>query len=290
MTASLLNGKQLAEKRLKALKITVQAHVASGHRPPGLAVILLGDDPASHIYVNHKHKACKAAGFKTISYNLPTETDEKALISCIESLNNNPLIDGILVQLPLPKHVSSQAIIERISPSKDVDGFHPYNLGRLAQGNPTFRPCTPYGIIKLLEHYTINPHGLHTVVIGTSNIVGRPMALELLLAKATVTLCHRATKNLETHVRHAELLIIAAGSKDLIPNDWFHEKQIVIDVGIHREPNGRIRGDVDFEQVKDKVAWITPVPGGVGPMTISCLLENTLKAAMATYQNQMHPN
>jgi methylenetetrahydrofolate dehydrogenase (NADP+) / methenyltetrahydrofolate cyclohydrolase len=280
MTASLLNGKNVAAERLETLKKTVEQRIASGLRPPGLAVVLLGEDPASEVYVNYKRRACKAAGFNDFSYNLPAETDESSLVKLIDTLNENTEVDGILVQLPLPAHINSRAITERISPSKDVDGFHPYNLGRLAQGEPTLRPCTPYGMIKLLEHYKLNLHGLHAVVIGKSNIVGRPMALELLLAKATVTLCHRATKNLELHVRAAELIVIAAGSKDIIPTDWFHENQIILDVGIHRESNGKLRGDVDFHQVKEKVAWITPVPGGVGPMTISTLLENTLKAAV----------
>jgi methylenetetrahydrofolate dehydrogenase (NADP+) / methenyltetrahydrofolate cyclohydrolase len=279
MTASLLNGKQLALTRLEALKKKVTQRIESGHRPPGIAVLLIGNDPASEIYVHHKHQACKTAGFNLISYHLPAETSESNLIECIDTLNENTEIDGILVQLPLPQQIQSRVIIERISPAKDVDGFHPYNLGRLAQGDPTLRPCTPYGIMKLLEHYQINLRGLHAVVIGTSNIVGRPMALELLLAKATVTLCHRDTKNLERHVRQADLLISATGSKNIIPSDWFHEHQIIVDVGIHRELNGKIRGDIDFNQAQQKVAWITPVPGGVGPMTISCLLENTLKAA-----------
>ncbi len=279
MTASILNGKQVAAERLERFKKIVENRIQSGLRPPGLAVVLLGEDPASEIYVNHKHKACKTAGFNSFSYQLPVETDESSLIELIDTLNENPEVDGILVQLPLPQHINSRAIIERILPTKDVDGFHPYNLGRLAQGEPTLRPCTPLGIIKLLEYYEINPNGLHAVVIGKSNIVGRPMALELLLKKATVTLCHRATKNLEHHIKTADLIVVAAGSKDIIPTDWFHDNQIVFDVGMHRESNGKVRGDVNFEQVKDKVAWITPVPFGVGPMTISCLLENTLKAA-----------
>ena len=280
MTASLLDGKKVAAERLKTLKMAVKKRIESGHQTPGLAVVLLGENAASQIYVNHKRKACKAAGFNDFSYDLPDKIDENSLIELIDELNENPEVDGILVQLPLPEHINSRAIIERILPTKDVDGFHPYNLGRLAQGEPTLRPCTPYGIMKLLEYYNINPHGLHAVVIGKSNIVGRPMALELVLAKATVTLCHRATKNLEQHVKAAELIVVAAGSKDIIPTDWFHENQIVIDIGMHREPNGKVRGDVDFHQVKEKVAWITPVPGGVGPMTISTLLENTLKAAV----------
>lgn len=279
MTASLLSGKQLAAERLITIKQHVQHRLDQDLNPPGLAVVLIGDDPASHIYVKHKHNACEAAGFNHYAHHLPTETPEKELINLINSLNENPEIHGILVQLPLPKHINTKIILETILPQKDVDGFHPYNMGRLAEGNPSLRPCTPYGIMKLLAHHQINPKGKHAVVIGASNIVGRPMALELLLAKATVTICHRATKDLGQHVKNAELIVIAAGSKDIIPLDCFHENHIILDVGMHREANGSVRGDIDFHQVKNKVAWITPVPGGVGPMTISALLENTLKAA-----------
>ena len=215
----------------------------------------------------------------TYAYDLPSETDESSLLELIDNLNESPEIHGVLVQLPLPEHICARAVIERIKPSKDVDGFHPYNLGRLAQGEPTLRPCTPYGIMNLLKYYSIDPFGKRAVVIGSSNIVGRPMALELLLAKATVTVCHRATQNLESHVREAELVIIAAGSKDILDPSWFSEKQVVIDVGMHREEDGKLRGDLDFDHVKDNVAWITPVPGGVGPMTICTLLENTFYAA-----------
>jgi methylenetetrahydrofolate dehydrogenase (NADP+) / methenyltetrahydrofolate cyclohydrolase len=279
MTASLLSGKQAAAERLLIFKQQVEKRLDLGLRPPGLAVVLLGDDPASQIYLKHKYIACKAAGFNTYPHHLPAETSEKALIDLISALNQNSDVDGILVQLPLPQHINAEIILDMIHPSKDVDGFHPYNMGRLAEGNPSLRPCTPYGIMKLLAYYNINPEGKNAVVIGASNIVGRPMALELLLAKATVTVCHRATKNLGEHVKRAELVIIAAGSKDIIPLDCFHAQHIILDVGMHREPDGRLRGDIDFNQVKNKVAWITPVPGGIGPMTISCLLENTLKAA-----------
>jgi methylenetetrahydrofolate dehydrogenase (NADP+)/methenyltetrahydrofolate cyclohydrolase len=281
MTASLLDGKFVASLRLESLKAQVDAHINYGHPAPGLAVVLLGDDPASQIYVNHKRKACARVGFNTYAYDLPYETGESSLLELIDNLNESPEIHGVLVQLPLPEHICARAMIERIKPSKDVDGFHPYNLGRLAQGDPTLRPCTPYGIMNLLKHYSIDPFGKRAVVIGSSNIVGRPMALELLLAKATVTVCHRATQNLESHVREAELVIIAAGSKDILDPRWFSEKQVVIDVGMHREDDGKLRGDLDYNQVKDKVAWITPVPGGVGPMTICTLLENTLYAAQS---------
>ncbi|MDF1683322.1 MAG: bifunctional methylenetetrahydrofolate dehydrogenase/methenyltetrahydrofolate cyclohydrolase FolD [Legionellaceae bacterium] len=279
MTASLLDGKHVSSLRLDSLKNQVDIYLKQGHQTPGLAVILLGDDPASHIYVNHKKKACERVGLNTYAYNLPSETGESDLLELIDNLNESPEVHGVLVQLPLPAHINARAIIERIKPSKDVDGFHPYNLGRLAQGDPTLRPCTPYGIINLLKHYKINPFGKRAVVIGSSNIVGRPMAFELLLAKATVTVCNRATQDLESHVREAELIIIAAGSKDILDLSWFSENQIVVDVGMHREDNGALRGDIDFNQVKNKVDWITPVPGGVGPMTICTLLENTFLAA-----------
>jgi methylenetetrahydrofolate dehydrogenase (NADP+) / methenyltetrahydrofolate cyclohydrolase len=279
MTASLLDGKYVACVQLESLKLKVKAYLQDGHQPPGLAVILLGDDPASHIYVKNKRKSCIAVGFNTYAYDLPDTTSESSLLELIDTLNTSVEVHGILVQLPLPSHINSRAVIERILPTKDVDGFHPYNLGRLAQGTPNLRPCTPYGIMQLLEYYELSVHGKEAVVIGASNIVGRPMALELLRAKATVTVCHRATQRLEEHVRLADIVIIAAGNQDILPVDWFHKNQIVIDVGIHRQADGTLRGDVDFNQVKDKVAWITPVPGGVGPMTISALLENTFHAA-----------
>jgi len=283
MTASLLDGKHVASLRLGHLKTRVETHVKKGYPTPGLAVILLGNDPASHIYVNHKRKACARVGFNTYAYDLPSETDENKLLELIDFLNERSEVHGLLVQLPLPLHINTHAVIERIKPSKDVDGFHPYNLGRLAQGQPTLRPCTPYGIIHLLEYYNLHPKGKRAVVIGSSNIVGRPMLLELLLVKATVTVCHRATQNLEAHVREADLVVIAAGSKDILNPDWFNQHQIVIDVGMHRENDGKLRGDIDFNQVKEKVAWITPVPGGVGPMTICTLLENTFHAASQDY-------
>lgn len=279
MTASLLDGKYVASQRLETLKNNIQAFIASGKPTPCLAVILIGNDPASQIYVNHKRRASLNVGLKSKIYELPATASESELLKLIHTLNQNNSITGILVQLPLPKHINPHTVIEHIDPKKDVDGFHPYNLGRLAQGNPALKPCTPYGMLKLLEHYNLHPHGKNAVVIGRSNIVGRPMALELLLADATVTICHRATQNLESHIKHAEILIVAAGAKDIISNHWFQKNHIVLDVGIHRESDGTLRGDVDFHQVKDKVAWITPVPGGVGPMTISTLLENTFEAA-----------
>ncbi|MCP0913631.1 MULTISPECIES: bifunctional methylenetetrahydrofolate dehydrogenase/methenyltetrahydrofolate cyclohydrolase FolD [Legionella] len=278
MTAFLLDGKQVALTIRNELKENVSARIRKGYRPPGLAVILIGDDPASIIYVNNKRKACAEAGLSSFAYDLPASTKEDDLLSLIDELNHTQEIDGILVQLPLPEHINTVKVIERIDPAKDVDGFHPYNLGRLAQGNPLLRPCTPYGIMQLLKHYQLNPAGKHSVVIGASNIVGRPMALELLLAKATVTVCHRFTSHLESHVRHADLVVVATGRADVINTEWLHDQQILIDVGIHRLADGTLRGDVDFNKAKEKTAWITPVPGGVGPMTISTLLTNTLYA------------
>ena len=282
MPASLLNGKLVAANLREKFKLDVMTRLQKGQRPPGLAVVLLGEDPPSVIYVNNKRTACLEVGFKSFVYNLSTQTSEHKLLSLIDTLNESNEVDGILVQLPLPSHINTSKIIEHIYPAKDVDGFHPYNLGRLAQGTPLLRPCTPYGIITLLNHYDLTLAGKHAVVVGTSNIVGRPMALELLLAKATVTTCNRSTRNLESHIRMADLIVVAAGSLDVINTDWLHSNQILIDVGMHRLQDGTIRGDVDFNSAKNKVAWITPVPGGVGPMTICMLLQNTLFSAEAS--------
>lgn len=246
-------------------------------RAPGLAVVLIGKDPASTVYVANKRKACAEVGIVSHSYDLPEETTQEALINLIDQLNCSDQIDGILIQLPLPSHINESSIIERIKPEKDVDGFHPYNLGRLAQRNPLLRPCTPLGIMNLLKHYHLEVKRKHALVIGASNIVGRPMSLELLLAGATVTIAHKFTQHLENLVRIADLVIVATGKMDVIDTDWLSKDQIIIDVGIHRLADGSIRGDVDFISAKNKVSWITPVPGGVGPMTIVTLLENTLK-------------
>lgn len=279
MTASILQGKQVATEMISSMKQAISARSQQGFRPPALAVIQVGAHPASSIYVNNKIKACAEAGITSMAYQLETNTTQSALLTLIDELNHNPNVDGILVQLPLPAQINKNTIIERITPSKDVDGFHPYNLGRLAQGNPNLRPCTPYGIVRLLQHYEIPLSGLHAVVVGASNIVGRPMALELLLAGATVTICHRATRALENHVRVADLIVIATGSYDVVKTDWLHAKQIIIDVGMHRRENGTLHGDMNYLEAKERVAWITPVPGGVGPMTICMLLQNTLYAA-----------
>lgn len=279
MPASLIDGREISALRRAELKQRVQYHVEQGQRAPGLAVVLIGNDPASVIYVSNKRKACEEVGITSHSYDLPAETTQEKLIELINELNQSDKIDGILIQLPLPKHINERTIIEHIKPEKDVDGFHPYNLGRLAQRNPFLRPCTPLGIMNLLHHYELNVKRKHAVVIGASNIVGRPMSLELLLAGATVTICHKFTQQLQKFVEIADFLIVATGKMDVIATDWLREHQVVIDVGMHRLPDGSIRGDIDFKKAVEKVAWITPVPGGVGPMTIITLLENTMMSA-----------
>ncbi len=278
MTASLIDGTKVATELKQQIKKNVSAHILQGHRAPGLAVVILGNDPASQIYVKNKRKACDAVGFNSYAYDLPATTTEAALIELIDTLNNTEAVDGILVQLPLPAHINPAIIIERIQPSKDVDGFHPYNFGRLAQGNPLLRPCTPYGVIQLLDYYQLPLRGKNAVIVGASNIVGRPMALELLFAKATVTICHSATQGLEQHIRAADLIVCATGSYNVVKPDWLNAAQILIDIGMHRGQDGKIHGDIDFHAAKKKVRWITPVPGGVGPMTICTLLQNTMQA------------
>lgn len=279
MTANILDGKKVSAQLKDSIKLAVrQLQLKTGHTP-GLAVVLVGDNPASKIYVNVKRRTCDEVGFNSFAYDLPETSSEEALLGLIDELNKSDQIDGILVQLPLPEHIDTVKIIESIDPQKDVDGFHPYNIGRLAQRHPLLRPCTPYGIIQLLEFYQISLEGKHAVVVGASNIVGRPMALEFLLTAATVTICHRFTKNLEQHVRSADVLVVATGVRHVVDVKWLQQDQIIIDVGMHRQTNGTLVGDIDFENAKSKVAWITPVPGGVGPMTIATLLQNTLIAA-----------
>ena len=278
--AAILDGKLVASASRIIIKQRVAEYILQYHRQPGLAVIVLGNDPASAIYVTNKKKSCLDVQIDTCAYHLPLNTTETELLALIHELNHAVTIDGILVQLPLPAHINTTAIIASIKPSKDVDGFHPYNLGRLVQGHPWLRPCTPYGIMTLLEYYHLPISGLHAVIVGASNIVGRPMALEFLWAKATITVCHSATNDLEPYIRAADLIVVATGVMDIINTDWLHSKQILIDVGIHRLPDNTLRGDVDFNRAKHKVAWITPVPGGVGPMTINALLLNTLASAM----------
>lgn len=279
MTASILDGKKVAEKLKAQLKSDTQKLTALGKRSPGLAVILVGEDPASQIYVRNKRKACQEVGFQSFFYELPSQTTEHTLLAHIDKLNQQPEVHGILVQLPLPDHINTSHIIEAINPLKDVDGFHPYNFGRLAQGNPLLRPCTPFGIMELLSYYKIQLEGKNAVLVGASNIVGRPMALELLRASATVTLCHKDTQGLDKHVKNADLIVVATGRHDVVDSNWLHEGQILVDVGIHRCRDNKLRGDVDFDEAVKKVSWITPVPGGVGPMTIATLLKNTQYAA-----------
>lgn len=276
MTAQIIDGKAIAENLLNSIKARIDQRLQLNKRAPGLAVILVGADPASSIYVRNKRLACEKVGVRSVAYDLPASTTESELLMLIEQLNQDDSIDGILVQAPLPPQIKDEHVIERISPNKDVDGFHPYNIGRLAVRQPTLRSCTPFGVIKMLQASNINLMGLDAVVVGVSNHVGRPMGLELLLAGCTVTSCHRHTKDLSKIVANADLVIAAAGKPGLIKGDWIKPGAIVIDIGINRLPDGRICGDVDFNAAKERAGWITPVPGGVGPMTVATLMENTL--------------
>lgn len=278
MTAQLIDGKQIAADIRQNIAQKVQNRLSQGLRAPGLAVILVGNDPASEVYVAHKRKDCEQVGFQSQAYDLPANTTQAQLLDLIDTLNADNSVDGILVQLPLPAHLDSSQLLERISPYKDVDGFHPYNVGRLAQRIPLLRSCTPKGIMTLLAHTGVDLHGLDAVIVGASNIVGRPMALELLLAGCTTTITHRFTKDLESHVRRADLVVVAVGIPNLVKGEWIKPGAIVIDVGINRLDNGQLIGDVGFAEAVKHAAWITPVPGGVGPMTRACLLENTLQA------------
>lgn len=278
MAAQIIDGKAVAQATRGQVALRVQQRLAAGKRAPGLAVVLVGADPASQVYVGSKRKACEEVGFASFSYDLPADTKQQQLFDLIDQLNADTSIDGILVQLPLPAGLDASAILERINPLKDVDGFHPYNIGRLAQRMPALRPCTPKGIIKLLQSTGVQIRGMDAVVVGASNIVGRPMALELLLAGCTTTVCHKFTKNLEQQVRRADLLVVAVGKPEFIPGDWVKPGALVIDVGINRLDSGKLVGDVEFSKAVENARFITPVPGGVGPMTVACLIENTLEA------------
>lgn len=278
MNAHILDGKALAQSLRQRIQVQVAVWQAEGRRAPGLAVILVGNDPASEVYVRNKRAACEAAGLASHHHHLPATTPQADLLALIETLNADPTVDGILVQLPLPPHMDSEAVIERIDPAKDVDGFHPYNMGRLALRLPLLRPCTPRGIMALLATTGVDLRGCRAVVVGASNIVGRPVALELLLAGATVTVCHRFTRDLQTQVGDAEILVAAVGKPHLIPGAWVRPGAIVIDVGINRLSDGRLVGDVEPDTARERAAWMTPVPGGVGPMTVAMLLQNTLDA------------
>lgn len=279
MTAQIINGKEVSQQRLAAVAEAVSQRAAQGLRAPCLAVVLVGDDPASAVYVRNKKLACEKCGFGSQSYELPAATTQEALLDLVNRLNADPEVDGILVQLPLPAHIDSQVILETILPHKDVDGFHPYNVGRLAVKMPLMRPCTPKGVMTLLETVGIDPKGKKAVIVGASNIVGRPQALELLMARATVTVCHSATQNLADEVAAADILVAGVGIPQFIKGEWIKPGAVVIDVGINRLPDGKLCGDVDFDTAKERASAITPVPGGVGPMTIASLLENTLLAA-----------
>jgi methylenetetrahydrofolate dehydrogenase (NADP+) / methenyltetrahydrofolate cyclohydrolase len=286
MAAQLIDGRSLAAEVKSHVQSKIAAALAHGHtRPPALAVVKVGDDPASQIYVRNKRKACAEVRIRSVAHDLGQSTSEMELLSLIDDLNADPQIDGILVQLPLPAQIQQTAVIERIDPVKDVDGFHPYNLGRLAQRIPVMRPCTPYGVIKLLEHIGVPLKGQHAVVVGASNIVGRPMSLELLLMGATTTVCHRFTAALDEFVRQADILVVAAGKPGLIAGEWIKPGAVVIDVGMNRLEDGHLVGDVQFAQARERAAWITPVPGGVGPMTVAMLMHNTLEA----YQRRGEP-
>lgn len=279
MTARLIDGNAIARAMRVDIAAQVRQRLAAGRAAPGLAVIMVGNNPASEVYVRSKRRDCAEVGIRDIGRDLPESTGPAQLLAEIDRLNADPSVDGILVQLPLPAAIDSNAIIERIRPDKDVDGFHPYNIGRLAVRLPLLRPCTPYGAMRLLESTGVALRGLHAVVVGASNIVGRPMALELLLAGCTVTICHSATRDLAAQVARADILVVAVGSPEMIPGAWVKPGALVIDVGINRLADNRLVGDVHFESARQRAAWITPVPGGVGPMTRAMLLHNTLLAA-----------
>ncbi|KGA40707.1 methenyltetrahydrofolate cyclohydrolase [Pectobacterium odoriferum] len=278
MAAKIIDGKTIAKQVKDEVAARVTQRLAEGKRAPGLAVVLVGENPASQIYVASKRKVCEEVGFISRSYDLPITTTESELLALIDQLNADRTIDGILVQLPLPEGIDNTKVIERIAPSKDVDGFHPYNVGRLCQRAPMLRACTPRGIITLLERYNIDTFGLNAVVVGASNIVGRPMSLELLLAGCTTTVTHRFTKNLRHHVENADLLVVAVGKPGFIPGEWVKPGAIVLDVGINRLESGKVVGDVEFETAQERASYISPVPGGVGPMTVATLIQNTLQA------------
>lgn len=278
MTAQNIDGKLISQTVRSEVAARVKARTEAGRRAPGLAVILVGEDPASQVYVGSKRRACEEVGFVSKSYDLPATATEEELLKLVDELNDDQEIDGILVQLPLPAGIDSTHVLERITPEKDVDGFHPYNVGRLAQRIPKLRSCTPKGIITLLDRYNIPLRGKHAVVVGASNIVGRPMTLELLLAGCTTTTCHRFTRDLESHVRQADVVVVAVGKPNFIPGDWIKEGAVVVDVGINRLESGKLVGDVEYDVAKEKASFITPVPGGVGPMTVASLIENTMIA------------
>ncbi len=279
MSARIIDGKARADRLVAEVAAAVAARVAAGGGQPGLAVVLVGDNAASQVYVRNKRRTTEAAGMRSFAHDLPAATSQAELRALVDRLNADPAVNGILVQLPLPKHIDEEAVTERIAPLKDVDGFHPYNIGRLVLKRPTLRPCTPFGCMTLLRDTGEDLVGKHAVVIGQSNIVGRPMALELLMARCTVTVCHSATRDLPGLVRQADVVVAGVGKAGFVRGDWIKPGAIVIDVGINRTADGKLTGDVDFAAAREVAGWITPVPGGVGPMTIATLLANTLRAA-----------
>jgi methylenetetrahydrofolate dehydrogenase (NADP+)/methenyltetrahydrofolate cyclohydrolase len=281
LTAKILDGKAVSAKERQKSAARAADFVSKYGRAPGLAVVKVGDDPASAVYVRNKRKACEECGVASFAHDLPATTSREELLKLIDALNRDDKVDGILLQLPLPKGLDSTEIMDTIDPAKDVDGFHPTNTGLLAQKRPGLRPCTPWGVIKLAEEYQLNLVGLRACVVGASNIVGRPMALELLLARSTVTVCHTGTKDLRAEVERADLVVAAVGKAAYIPGIWIRDGAIVFDVGINRLPDGKLAGDVEYAPAAERAAWITPVPGGVGPMTIAMLLSNTVDAANA---------
>ncbi|MDZ7789992.1 MAG: bifunctional methylenetetrahydrofolate dehydrogenase/methenyltetrahydrofolate cyclohydrolase FolD [Xanthomonadales bacterium] len=277
--ARILDGRAVADRLIANVANAVSHHVDAGGRPPGLAVILVGDDAASEVYVRNKIRACERAGMVSSTHRLAHGAGRGELLALIDALNRDEAVDGILVQLPLPPHLDERAVTRRIAPDKDVDGFHPVNMGRLALRDPGLRPCTPRGVMTLLAAHGIDPKGMNALVVGASNIVGRPLALELLLAGATVSVAHRFTRDLEAHTVRAELLCVAVGKPGIVHSDWIAEGAIVVDIGINRDDNGKLRGDVDFNAASRRAGWISPVPGGVGPMTVATLMQNTVEAA-----------
>ncbi|WP_201313402.1 bifunctional methylenetetrahydrofolate dehydrogenase/methenyltetrahydrofolate cyclohydrolase FolD [Dyella sp. EPa41] len=281
MTARILDGKRIAQELMERIERRVAERKGKGFAEPGLAVVLVGDDAASSVYVRNKRKACHQVGFRSFDFDLPSSTTQEELIALIDKLNADPSVHGILVQSPLPDHIDEDALVDRIDPGKDVDGFQAVNVGRLALRRFGLRPCTPRGVMTLLGHTDRPVRGQHAVVVGVSNHVGRPLALELLIAGCTTTCCHKFTRDLESFIRQADIVIVAVGRPGLVKGEWIKPGAVVIDVGINRLEDGRLVGDVDFAAAAERASWITPVPGGVGPMTVATLLENTLEAAEA---------
>jgi methylenetetrahydrofolate dehydrogenase (NADP+)/methenyltetrahydrofolate cyclohydrolase len=279
MPAQIIDGKAVAQRVTDQVRADVAAHIAAGGTAPGLAVVLVGENAASQVYVRNKRKTTETVGMRSFAFDLPATTSEAEVLALVDRLNADPAVNGILVQLPLPKQINPERVIERIDPKKDVDGFHPYNIGRLVLKMPILRPCTPFGCMRLLQETGQDLVGMHAVVIGQSNIVGRPMALELLMSRCTVTICHSATRDLPGIARQGDIVVAGVGKPKFVPGHWIKPGAIVIDVGINRMPDGKLCGDVDFAAARQVAGWITPVPGGVGPMTIAMLLANTLRAA-----------